>query len=263
LSRRRRVSGIVLIAAGLILMMWPVLIGAYGQISQRELARRFANEEAVARQRDAAGAAALDAAASDDDGNSYSQPDGANPADSAESDEAAARSSASSIGTSGSPDVMRDDMSGPLGKLSVPDSAVAAGLTGSGEPIARIRIPRIGLDAIVVEGADGDALRRGPGHLPGSAFPGGFGTCAIAAHRDRWFERLSEVQSGDPVVLETPDYRFAYAVSQKRVVTPDRGDLLAPSADPTLTLITCTGAGYPHSLYRLLVFCRLLRSTPR
>src|SRR4051812_2550140 len=55
----------------------------------------------------------------------------------------------------------------------------------SGAPVARIEIPHIGLDEIVMEGVEGTSLNVGPGHLPGSAFPGERGNAVISAHRDR------------------------------------------------------------------------------
>jgi sortase A len=126
-----------------------------------------------------------------------------------------------------------------------------------GEALARLRIGRIGLDAIVVEGVSRVALRQGPGRLPTTGFPGENRNCAIAAHRDGWFRRLPDVRAGDPVWVETPGRRYEYVVEEKRVVTPDRGDLLRRGPNPVLTLITCTGPGYPRSTHRLLVFCRL------
>ena len=54
-----------------------------------------------------------------------------------------------------------------------------------------------------------------------------------------------------------PNQTYTYTVWKKRVVDPNRTDLLDQGPSPVLTLITCTGPGYPHSRYRLLVFCRL------
>src|SRR5437764_5227048 len=56
-----------------------------------------------------------------------------------------------------------------------------------GTPVARLLIPRLDMDEIVLEGVDADALNAGPGHLPGSAFPGERGNPVISAHRDRHF----------------------------------------------------------------------------
>ena len=110
---------------------------------------------------------------------------------------------------------------------------------------------------MVIEGVDGVALRRGPGHLPTTGLPGERRNCAIAAHRDGWFQRLPEVRVGDAVHVQTMEGAYEYVVGEKKVVTPDRSDLLNRGRKPYLTLITCTGPGYPRSAYRLLVFCKL------
>lgn len=133
----------------------------------------------------------------------------------------------------------------------------------AGEAFARLRIGRIGLSAIVVEGADRLSLRKGPGHLSQTGRPGERRNCAIAAHRDAWFERLHEVRPGDTVWVESTASQYEYVVAETRVVTPDRGDLLNRGAVPVLTLITCTGPGYPRSRYRLLVFCNLRTTSSR
>ena len=132
-----------------------------------------------------------------------------------------------------------------------------------GEPFARLSIKRIGLDAIVVEGTDRISLRRGPGHLPNTGIPGESRNCAFAAHRDGWFLRLPEVRSGDAVTVDTKQGRYIYTVGSRQVVNPNRVDLLDQGPRPVLTLITCTGSGYPHSKQRLLVFCSLKTAYPR
>lgn len=129
-------------------------------------------------------------------------------------------------------------------------------------PVARIVIDRIGLDTIAVEGVDDVSLRRGPGHLPKSGYPGESRNCAIAAHRDGWFIKLPSVQVGDVVYVETETTAFEYVIEEKRVATPDRTDLLETGSYPTLTLITCTGPRVPLSTHRLLVFCRLQSVRP-
>src|SRR5206468_7299266 len=63
----------------------------------------------------------------------------------------------------------------------------------AGAPVARLVIPRLGIDDIVLEGVDDDVLNAGPGHLTGSAFPGERGNAVISAHRDRHFARLGEL----------------------------------------------------------------------
>src|SRR5207248_2741174 len=93
-------------------------------------------------------------------------------------------------------------------------------------PFARLEIPAIRLGVMVVDGVDGVSLRRGPGHLPRTCGPGESGDCVIAAHRDGWFRDLQRIQPGDPVFLASQDCAYEYVVDEKRVVLPDRADLL-------------------------------------
>lgn len=107
-----------------------------------------------------------------------------------------------------------------------------------GAPVARLLIPRLGMDDIVVEGVDDDALNAGPGHLPGSVFPGERGNAVISAHRDRHFARLGELRVGDTVVTESATQPRRWVVVSKRVVRANAPALFrTPSA--TLTLTTC------------------------
>lgn len=138
----------------------------------------------------------------------------------------------------------------------------AAGSAAAPLPFARLEVPSIHLQAMVVDGIDAVALRRGPGHLPQTSGPGETGDCVIAAHRDGWFRDLQGVQPGDPVYLASQDCAYEYVVDEKRVVLPDRADMLRTGDYPRLTLITCTGPGYPHSTERLLVFCHLHAAAP-
>jgi LPXTG-site transpeptidase (sortase) family protein len=107
-----------------------------------------------------------------------------------------------------------------------------------GAPIARLVIPRLGLDEIVLEGVDDDALNAGPGHLPGSALPGERGNTVISAHRDRHFAKLGQVRVGDMVITETGARRLRWVVTATRVI--DAGaPALFRTTDATLTLTTC------------------------
>lgn len=107
-----------------------------------------------------------------------------------------------------------------------------------GAPVARLLIPRIGLDEIVVEGVDEFALNAGPGHLAGSAFPGEPGNAIISAHRDRHFSRLGGINLGDTVITESGPHTTRWVVLSKRVVSADAPALFHAS-DATLTLTTC------------------------
>lgn len=107
-----------------------------------------------------------------------------------------------------------------------------------GVPVARLLIPRLRLDEIVIEGVDDYSLNAGPGHLPGSAFPGEPGNSVISAHRDRHFARLGAVQVGDTIVTESGTRAASWVVISKRVIDADTPALFHTS-DATLTLTTC------------------------
>lgn len=107
-----------------------------------------------------------------------------------------------------------------------------------GAPVARLLIPRLGLDEIVLEGVDGNSLNAGPGHLIGSAFPGERGNSVISAHRDRHFARLGAIEVGDTIVTESGAHDEHWVVISKRVLDADAPALFHAS-EATLTLTTC------------------------
>ena len=113
---------------------------------------------------------------------------------------------------------------------------VAAARPGS--PVARLLVPRVGLDEIVVEGVGDEDLNAGPGHLPGSVLPGQRGNAVISAHRDRHFHVLVGVAIGDTVITETVSGRVLWRVVARRIVRRGAPALFS-SADPELTLTTC------------------------
>jgi LPXTG-site transpeptidase (sortase) family protein len=108
-----------------------------------------------------------------------------------------------------------------------------------GTPIARLTIPVLGLDEIVIEGVGREELNAGPGHLPGSVLPGERGNSVISAHRDRHFSSLGSLRVGDEITTETASARrMRWIVISRRVVRSDEPALFSTS-DPTLTLTTC------------------------
>jgi sortase A len=127
-----------------------------------------------------------------------------------------------------------------------------------GVPVARLLIPRLGMDEIVLEGVDDYALNAGPGHLPGSAFPGEAGNSIISAHRDRHFATLGEIAVGDTLHTEAGTERTSWVVISKRVIDADAPALFR-TRDATLTLTTCWPIRYIGSApERLLVTAKPL-----
>jgi LPXTG-site transpeptidase (sortase) family protein len=125
-----------------------------------------------------------------------------------------------------------------------------------GEPVARLLIPRLLLDEIVLEGVDDNSLNAGPGHVPGSAYPGEKGNSVISAHRDRHFARLGDVQVGDTIVTESGARSEHWIVISKRIIDAD-APALFHTAHATLTLTTCWPIRYLGTApERLLITAR-------
>jgi sortase A len=110
-------------------------------------------------------------------------------------------------------------------------------------PVAVLEVPRLGERSIVLEGASGEAMAFGPGHMSDTAPIGGRGTAVVAAHRDTQFRYLREVRDGDRIVVETADGRHsAFRVVEMRVVRADASGLDPADGGPTgarLALVTC------------------------
>jgi len=104
-----------------------------------------------------------------------------------------------------------------------------------GAPVARLVVPSVNLDEIVLEGAD--ELNAGPGHVSGTAFPGEAGNSVISGERDRHFNHLDAVNPGDTVVTESGISRDTWIVLSKRIVGRD-DRIVARTSDTTLTLTT-------------------------
>ncbi|HVG10032.1 MAG TPA: class D sortase [Thermoanaerobaculia bacterium] len=109
-----------------------------------------------------------------------------------------------------------------------------------GEMVGRVSIPRLGVSAIVLEGVDKKALRRGAGHIPATALPEQEeGNVGIAAHRDSFFRGLKDIQEDDTIEMTTLDGTFRYEVEWTKIVKPADVSVLEPTDEPVLTLVTC------------------------
>lgn len=139
-----------------------------------------------------------------------------------------------------------------------------------GEALTKLRIPKLDVDVIVVEGVSGNALRAGAGHYPETALPGDVGNVAIAGHRTGFgqpFRHLEKLKEGDEIVLETPIGIYTYTVTGAFDGHPNpwitlANDWSVTNATPTpmLTLTTCDP---PHtSKNRLIVRAALSNTQP-
>ena len=106
-------------------------------------------------------------------------------------------------------------------------------------PLAVLRIPRIGLEVPVLAGTDEWTLDRGVGWVEGTARPGASGNVGIAGHRDGFFRGLKDLRVGDDIELATLEGRRSYQIADIRIVRPEDVEVLDPTPASTLTLITC------------------------
>lgn len=121
----------------------------------------------------------------------------------------------------------------------LPTAPIDPPATAPGGLIGRIEIPRLSLSTVVVEGIDKRALRRAVGHIPGTALPGQAGNVGIAGHRDTFFRSLKDIQVHDMIVVSTRWGEYRYRVVSSRVVGPHEVEVLHPTSDEVLTLVTC------------------------
>ena len=128
------------------------------------------------------------------------------------------------------------------GETTTSTTMSAAPPTPTGEAVAIIRIPKIGVEKAVVEGVGVNALKQGPGHYPTTPMPGQPGNAAIAGHRTTYgapFYRADELETGDLIQVTTRQGEFTYKVREKKVVRPSQNEVLEASEENLLTLTTC------------------------
>jgi LPXTG-site transpeptidase (sortase) family protein len=105
--------------------------------------------------------------------------------------------------------------------------------------LIRVSIPKINLDAIVLDGTTRKQLKNGPGRVMGTALPGEPGNAVITAHRDTFFRHIYELNKGDSIMVQRNGETLRFEVTGKKIVEPDDLSVLKQSDDSRLTLITC------------------------
>lgn len=107
------------------------------------------------------------------------------------------------------------------------------------DPLAVLKIPKLRLEAPVLEGTDDLTLNRGVGRIPGTALPGQFGNIGIAGHRDGFFRPLKDIAKGDTIELVTLRGTDIYVVDKIYITQPEDVSVLRAGPKPELTLVTC------------------------
>jgi len=129
------------------------------------------------------------------------------------------------------------------------------------KPLAILSIDKLGLKVPVYNGTDEINLNRGAGRIEGTSRVSANGNLGIAGHRDGFFRVLKDVEIGDTIDMLTYQGKRKFVVSSIDIVDPSDISVLAPTEDPTITLVTC----YPfyfvgHAPKRYIVKGKLLSS---
>lgn len=129
--------------------------------------------------------------------------------------------------------------------------------------IIRLQIPKIDLDAYVLEGSGHKQLKLGVGRITTTALPGENGNAVVTAHRDTFFRHIVELKKGDEIIVRRNGERLVFQMTGNKIVKPSDVSVLQPTPDPTLTLITCYPTYYiGPAPERLIVSSRLVSRGP-
>ncbi|MGZ4333594.1 MAG: sortase [Gaiellaceae bacterium] len=134
----------------------------------------------------------------------------------------------------------------------------------TGDPIGRLRIGRIGLSMVVVQGTDHESLKKGPGHYEPSAVPGEGHLIYVAGHRTTYlapFADINDIRVGDYVTFTVPYGTFTYRVRRHYVVPADQLSVLRDQGREVLRLQACHPRFF--ATHRYIVDAALVSVAPR
>jgi sortase A len=132
-----------------------------------------------------------------------------------------------------------------------------------GDAVARLRLPTLGVDEIVVNGTDTATLKRGPGRYLGSAVPGEGQLVYVAGHRTTYgapFSRIDRLRKGDKVVVELPYAAYEYRVTGHRIVPATELSVLESKGVEQLALQACHPRFFAS--HRWITYARPVAVTP-
>ena len=225
MARAARITGTLMIVAGLCSVAWALLVwqwqdpftAVYAKYQQHKLASTFAREFA-----------------------DYRPPD-------------AARQTTSS-GAPAKTDRARIAAAARAYRLSLHE----------GKPVGRLVVPRLGLRSIVVNGTGHDDLTKGPGRELHTFMPGENELVYVAGHRTTYlapFAKIDHLKPGDPVTFELPYGTFHYEITGHKIVDAHDLAVLRSHHHELLVLQACHPRFF--ATHRDLAYARLVRVEPR
>lgn len=120
------------------------------------------------------------------------------------------------------------------------------------QEIGIIEIPKIGLRHKVMHGITLRNIDHGPSHWPGTPLPGEPGNVVFMGHRvthSHPFRRIHELVPGDEILFDIGGVKSRYVVTGHEIVTPNRLDIVNPTADPIVTIFACHPPGSARQRY--------------
>ena len=136
--------------------------------------------------------------------------------------------------------------------------------THRGEAIGRIRVPRMHLNMVLVDGTDHDTLKQGPGRDLRTFMPGENRLVYIAGHRTTYlapFAHIDKIRKGDSVTLEVPYGTFRYRVFMHRIVDANDLAVLHSHGREVVALQACHPRFFAS--HRYIVYAKLVSIEPR
>jgi sortase A len=129
--------------------------------------------------------------------------------------------------------------------------------SGDGDAIARLRVPRLGLSLVVVNGTNTSDLRRGPGRQMDTYMPGEGRLVYVAGHRTTYgapFSNIDRLKAGDAISVELPYGSVHYRVTRHRIVDDNDLSVLDSRGREELVLQACHPRFFASQRY--LVYAR-------
>ncbi len=133
-----------------------------------------------------------------------------------------------------------------------------------GQAVGRLRVPRLGLNMVVVDGTDEGSLKKGPGLDRRTYMPGEGQLVYIAGHRTTYlapFAHIERMKAGDAVTLEVPYGTFRYRVFTHRIVSANELAVLHSHGREIVELQACHPRFFASQRY--IVYARLMQIEPR
>lgn len=126
-----------------------------------------------------------------------------------------------------------------------------------GDAIARLRVPRLGLDVVVVDGTSPGDLRGGPGRHRDTFMPGEGELVYVAGHRTTYgapFSEIDRLEPGDSITVELPYGTVDYRVTTHEIVDDTDLSVLESRGREELVLQACHPRFFASQRY--LVYAR-------